>query len=533
MKNNISLTRIIYFVNILFLIVLENFALDSGMGYLGLSVILVSFLFSAFIGDLNSGVEKMVVNRNNRGLNGSNGKVLRIGLLYHTSISVILTLAVLIFSSAVLKRNLGDSYSMPILILTVLAFTINGWINILTGYVKGNGNDSVYRLAEILKMILPVILAFPIVHFAGKHGKLVAGLLKTPVVENAYFAMGIAVTYVVSYFLILLVIFLISLKNHELFRSEKTLRVIDSGRSLFNNFQTITFQHLMSYLFPFLAVGAASLMYFLTSHKNGAATAELYSHTGILFSKIYLPVCLVLTVFSSYVENEQKKMRIDLHNEERKTVVIRCQHLLKNTFFLLLPPALVYTFLGDPFSKVFFTGNYKLSSLLIRKSGMLILMAGLVYVLHNILRCFIKEYLITAVEALSFLIQIISLGILLRKNGGGITAVIISFYINLGIQLIVCALILYRMVRLNLTGLLVSLGKFIAGAAALSLVFIILDRFIMMNVFLLILSIVLGYLVYYLTVIVLKGVTRRDIQSMKRTLNYYPLQFLSSRLNIR
>ena len=42
----------------------------------------------------------------------------------------------------------------------------------------------------------------------------------------------------------------------------------------------------------------------------------------------------------------------------------------------------------------------------------------------------------------------------------------------------------------------------------------------------------LGYLLYYLTLLALKAINKKDEMALKRTLNYYPVVFLRSRLRL-
>ena len=80
--------------------------------------------------------------------------------------------------------------------------------------------------------------------------------------------------------------------------------------------------------------------------------------------------------------------------------------------------------------------------------------------------------------------------------------------------------------------ILLKLGKYGASSIVMMVLFIILDKFIMMNVLLLLLSMFFGYLLYYLTLLALKGISKRDETSLKYTLNYYPVKFLKSRLRM-
>ena len=78
----------------------------------------------------------------------------------------------------------------------------------------------------------------------------------------------------------------------------------------------------------------------------------------------------------------------------------------------------------------------------------------------------------------------------------------------------------------------IKIGKCLAGAVAMMILFVILDKFVLMNVFFMFLSMFSGYLLYYLTILALKGVSKKDEATLKRTLNYFPVAFLKSRLRL-
>ena len=132
----------------------------------------------------------------------------------------------------------------------------------------------------------------------------------------------------------------------------------------------------------------------------------------------------------------------------------------------------------------------------------------------------------------SFIAQLIFLSAMLKKSNGNSSVVLSSFYVYFTIQIVVAFILLYRFMRFDLVEMLLKLGKYGAAAIIMMILCILLDKFIMMNVFLIILSMVLGYLFYYLTILTLKGISKKDEQALKRTLNYYPVAFLKSRLHL-
>ena len=66
----------------------------------------------------------------------------------------------------------------------------------------------------------------------------------------------------------------------------------------------------------------------------------------------------------------------------------------------------------------------------------------------------------------------------------------------------------------------------------MAVVEVILDTFIMMNVFLMFLAIALCYLVFYLVLFAIRGISKKDEQSLKWTINYIPVHFIADKLRL-
>ncbi|MBR5361621.1 MAG: hypothetical protein IK123_12095, partial [Lachnospiraceae bacterium] len=56
----------------------------------------------------------------------------------------------------------------------------------------------------------------------------------------------------------------------------------------------------------------------------------------------------------------------------------------------------------------------------------------------------------------------------------------------------------------------------------------ILDHFIVMNIVFLVIALLISYAAYIVTLVAIKGVTVRDINSLNGTIIYFPLAFLSN-----
>ena len=114
MNTKISISTITKIVNILFLIVLENFALDCGMGFFGASCLAIAILYTLLFNGLQSGISKIVSIRNNKGLNSNAKHILRPALIYVSVIGVNLTIIGLITAEAFCRNVWGTAYPAPV-----------------------------------------------------------------------------------------------------------------------------------------------------------------------------------------------------------------------------------------------------------------------------------------------------------------------------------------------------------------------------------------------------------------------------------
>lgn len=199
---------------------------------------------------------------------------------------------------------------------------------------------------------------------------------------------------------------------------------------------------------------------------------------------------------------------------------------------MLLPPSVILTFLADPLVKVFFSGQYNFSAKVLQAGGFLVLIAGVVYALNAIMKASDMNLPALGIQVLAFVVQVLFLVLSLNQSGAECMNIIYSFYVYYGIQLVLNFTFLYRSMRFDLMDILMKLGKYGAASIVMMVLFIILDKFVMMNVLLILLSMFLGYLLYYLTLLALKAISKKDEMALKRTLNYYPVAFLRSRLRL-
>lgn len=532
MNTKISLGAITKIVNIIFLIVLENFILDGGMGFFAVPLILYYVVYTLFFSSLQTGIAKMVSLRNSKGINGNSRRIVKPALGYVIFMGFLVAGLAYIVLRAAAVSVFKVTYPVPVIMILCLVLILNGVVDVLCGYHAGNGNEGVVVIINVLKMILPIVFSLFVIRMFTGYGDKIAALLKNDVVVDAYAAMGIACVYACTAFIACLVLVVLTIYTRKYTRVEKMVRGIDSRRAVAGGFATINIRIMMGKIFWVLSLAVSVLVYIKSVIENELPIADAYRNIGILFTRVLLPMILVMILFAEYIGKEKHRLHIDYRKDEVKTMVVRTQYMIKNTFFMLIPPTMILIFLAEPVAKVFYKGQTVLAASYLKTGGCILLLAGFAYALAGIISAYDKEKTVWIIHGVSFVAQVIFLLGGFGKKGGDSMMILYSFYLYFGIQICLLLVLVYGTARVDLLDILLKLGKYGVAGIIMMVLFMILERFVTMNLILLFLSIFLGYLLYYLTLLALHGISKKDEAALKRTLNYYPVHFLRSRLRL-
>lgn len=532
MNTKISLGALTKIVNIFFLIVLEHFILDGAMGFFAVPFLLYYIVYTVFFNSLQTGIAKMVSIRNNKGINGNSQRIVKPALGYVVIFGILITLITYAVLKSAAISVFKVTYPVPIILILCGVLILNGIVDVLCGYHTGNGNDGVVVIVNVMKMVLPIVFSLFIIRIFKEYGNKISGLLKNEVVTDAYSAMGVACVYACTMLLVFIVLLVLTLYTRKYTKVMKTVRGIDSRRAVAGGFISVNLRIMLNRIFSVLAIGFSILAYLKSAIKTDLSVDAIYTNIGVLFVRILLPVLLVMILFAEYIIKENHRLHIDYRKDEIKTMIVRTQYMIKNTFFMLIPPVMIMVFLAEPIAKVIFKGQSALAANYLKTGGALLLVAGLAYALASAAGAFDKEKLVWVIKGISFVAQMIYLLAGFSTNGGDSMLILYSFYLYFAIQICLLFICVYSTARVDFLDILLKLGKYGVAGIIMMVLFMMLDRFVTMNFLLLFLSIFLGYLLYYLTLIALHGISKKDEAALKRTLNYYPVHFLRSRLRL-
>lgn len=531
MNSKLSLSTIMKIINILFLIVLQNTILDCGMGIFAVSLMMYYLFYSVLYSGLQTGISKMVSVRNNKGMGEHSRHIVKPALCY-VLFTGILVIAFAAFAlEGVADNFLGMVYPAPVIQILCVVMILTGITDVLCGYHTGNDNVFVANIVNLLKCILPVVFSIFVLRIFSSYGSNVSALLKNSITKDAYMAMGIAFVYLLSSVIVFFVVVFFTIKS-KLQSTRGSEGSVPGRRASANGFVAMHIKLMLNNIFLPFSVLISVITYIRGAMKAGIAIQDAYTNMGILSGKLLLPILLIIIIFSEYITREKYRLRVDYRKDEIKIMTMRAQYMIKNSIFMLLPPMLALAFLSDPIAKVVFTGQDSLSAKYMEYGATLLLLGGVVYTLSAILKSLDREAFVWFLQGGALVAQIIFLVVGFSKGTGNSMLILYSFYFSLGILLVVLLTVICRIIRLDILDILLKTGKYGVAGIITMILFMILSKFIVMNVFLLFLSLFFGYLLYYLTLLALHGISKKDETALKRTLNYYPVHFLRSRLRL-
>lgn len=519
------LTRLL---NIAFWFILAYLAGDVGMGFYYLGFILAEVLIVIFGGGLKQSIAKMVAVRRAKGLHYNSKLIFRYGVLYSLFIGLSLGFIIWTFSGRIYLKAIG--YILPESVFAVIGiyFAIHMLDGCLQGYYQGRGNTVICIVAEVAKVIVSLILCPILVVRMYKYGMNISGLLKNPLYANIGGAIGAVIAQCIGGLLCIIILIVGDRIAGTVDRNEyNSVKGVDNGRNITISFIKGCLVYTAEHIMPVLTIAGLLIIYARSAALNGNDIKETFAGIGVFSGKYLIIIGTIIAIFIEFVDRECKKIRVDVAHEEHKNVRQRATYLLKNTVILLLPMTLMLVISSTAIANILFGGRVSLGAEMLRKGGIVLLLAGISYMCKNVFNSIrISRYSILG-SASAMVVTLLCAGAMIGK-GDEPTGLVIAYVIGYMIESLVLLIVFYRMIGFDLIDIGIRMGKIIISAGIFAGMLAILDHFIVMNILFMIIAILISYAAYALTLVVLKGVGSRDINSLKGTLIYYPLVFVGN-----
>lgn len=509
--------RIIFLV---FLLVAGYLTGDTGTGLLLAGFSVFSLIFVLLFGGVEDTVYKMVTVRKNKGFDSQAAKIFHFGLSYALVLGALAAVIIWFGSLKLSELVFGYPIMQSILGFFGILFLLLGLYSVLRGYTKACGYEGILFITDIVESIILIVGGVFITRFFSAYGTKVAAVLKDDIYTNLNGTIGVMITLCISVFvssLIMLVVILLYAGG----------RIVDTGRAVNvkKNFKRSFIKTCVlsraENIFTVLAYFVAILMYVRKSHSLDLNAAPVFAEVGLVIYKLFVFVFVIIVPYMAYSNREKRKVKNDVAKEEHKTVRMRSLYYIKNTMFMILPATATMITLAKPIVGVFCNGLMNEGVVILRKGGILILLIALSICFKNILKGVGQELLFYAGQGISFVTMLVFLYSSLNVNTdiSYVVLALVIYYLALDV---ITGFLAIRMVGLNIYDLGIRVGKPIGAVLLLVLIEAMIDKFMILSWPLFILTVAVGYVVYFVACGFLGCITIKDVNSLKGTITYYP-----------
>ena len=509
--------RIIFLI---FLLVAGYLTGDTGTGLLLAGFSVFSLIFVFLFGGIEDTVYKMVTVRKNKGFDNQAAKIFHFGLSYALVLGALAAVIMWFGSLKLSELVFGYPIMQSILGFFGILFLLLGLYSVLRGYTKACGYEGILFITDIVESIILIVGGVFITRFFSAYGTKVAAVLKDDIYTNLNGTIGVMITLCISVFvssLIMLVVILLYAGG----------RIVDTGRAVNvkKNFKRSFIKTCVlsraENIFTVLAYFVAILMYVRKSHSLDLNAAPVFAEVGLVIYKLFVFVFVIIVPYMAYSNREKRKVKNDVAKEEHKTVRMRSLYYIKNTMFMILPATATMITLAKPIVGVFCSGLMNEGVVILRKGGILILLIALSICFKNILKGVGQELLFYAGQGISFVTMLVFLYSSLNVNTdiSYVVLALVIYYLALDV---ITGFLAIRMVGLNIYDLGIRVGKPIGAVLLLVLIEAMIDKFMILSWPLFILTVAVGYVVYFVACGFLGCITIKDVNSLKGTITYYP-----------
>ena len=509
--------RIIFLI---FLLVAGYLTGDTGTGLLLAGFSVFSLIFVLLCGGIEDTVYKMVTVRKNKGFDSQAAKIFHFGLSYALVLGALAAVIMWFGSLKLSELVFGYPIMQSILGFFGILFLLLGLYSVLRGYTKACGYEGILFITDIVESIILIVGGVFITRFFSAYGTKVAAVLKDDIYTNLNGTIGVMITLCISVFvssLIMLVVILLYAGG----------RIVDTGRAVNvkKNFKRSFIKTCVlsraENIFTVLAYFVSILMYVRKSHSLDLNAAPVFAEVGLVIYKLFVFVFVIIVPYMAYSNREKRKVKNDVAKEEHKTVRMRSLYYIKNTMFMILPATATMITLAKPIVGVFCSGLMNEGVVILRKGGILILLIALSICFKNILKGVGQELLFYAGQGISFVTMLVFLYSSLNVNTdiSYVVLALVIYYLALDV---ITGFLAIRTVGLNIYDLGIRVGKPIGAVLLLVLIEAMIDKFMILSWPLFILTVAVGYVVYFVACGFLGCITIKDVNSLKGTITYYP-----------
>lgn len=527
-KNILNVSGLLTYI--IFFIICERMLGCAGSGIILLSISIYCILFIILLGSVMTTLSKMVMARIRKGFFDSAKRVFGYCLIY-TLFASILGFVILVFFPAKLSRFFyGDSSIEMILTCLGILFLIDSFVRTIRGYYLGCETSIIYIIAVVVKNV-SLLIGCPIfVNIFSGIGTKAANLHKNDFLIGVYGAVGGVVAICVADLLMLLILVAgLKVVLHSDSFSFNEVRTKDGFSAFLKSFITPSFNVFKENIFPAITIFVALCFYCRISFSNGESVNNVYANAGAIVVPGLVSIVFVFLLFKDYVEEYRKKIRISFSKEaeNRNAVVSSFNSVFMSGMVLIFPAAFTIIVYAGNISQYIMGCDNSFSKGIMIWAGVIVLFKGIDIVFAKCLDAVRSDSVVFLGRIIGFVCALLLL-IVASKSGAKISMVMTALTIDIIVASIIHGYFAFMRIGIYINDIIAKLIKVSACIIAMVIIDLILARFFAKNILFLIISIIVGYIVYLVPLVIIRGVTQKDISKLSGTLMFYPLSLLNS-----
>lgn len=530
-KKVTSVLNIISYV--LFAILAYRLAGATAIGIFSAAIAFVYVIYTVFCGGVKYSISKMVATRLKRGFNENAKKVFNYSFIYMLFISVIFAL-ICFFSGDGLSNALYKCEICGGLFLILgFYFIVLSFSEDLRGYYYGCGGNILMFVGDIIKDIVVVVAGPFIINYMNEYGLKISALKNSEIIKDVYSALGISITITLS-FTILFLIFLAGksrLISQDSF-SFNEVRSKDGVNAFIRSFVPAAVKKLRDLIFPVFPIFICILLFIRSNNKIGLDTSLLFEHLSFFTALTFIIIIIFNMIFKEFCNVHYLKLRVEYKKEDKKALSLEFNSFVKTAITNIVPIVIsLVTFSGVISRKVLLCNSDSATKIAIICSFAL-LFSLIDIVLSTYLQAVSLELNVFVGNIIAFVIQMIFV-VAMSKTSMKITSAAVSLLLFYLITTTIHLVFTIGSIDIKINDLIAKLIKVGIAAVPMIIIDFILAKFVSMNLVIAVICCVIGFLVFSIVLIVIKGINQKDINNMQGSAFYTLYYLLGSIFHVR
>lgn len=508
-------------IGIIYRIPLTNIIGDKGNGYYSCAFEVYSIMLLLSSYSLPIAVSKLVSARVVKGERRNAYRIYKSALLFAITAGIIVFLITYFgadFLAGTLMHQPMSAFALRILAPTLVLFAVMG---VFRGYFQGLGTMIPTVFSQVIEQIANAIVSVTAAYYLFSYGKKLDALLYSDTYAAAYGAAGGTLgTGAGALFGLIFLLFIAMMYKRVIKRQIKrdNTRYPESYSEIFKiliitiipiilstsiyNINSILDQGLFNNILPL----------------QGIESSDVAKLWGIYAGKYKLLTNVPLAIANALSASTVPTLARAMAEGNKGTAIRKISTSIRFTMIVVIPCAVGFTVISSPILQLLFHDSSVLPARLLQIGSISTVLYALSTLTNGILQGLGKLKIPVRNAAISLVIHLIALFVMLYFFKWGVYAVV---YGNIIFALLMCILnaiairksIAYRQ-EIPRTFIIPSIAAIFMGVVVF-LVYFLLFKVVNNNISTII-AIALGALIYFILMILLKGIVREDLEHMPK-----------------